>query len=155
MTTKINPDKCPFCSGEAIEFAHDQPNVWVECHECGAQGPEEETLNMASKAWNEARQDEIERLQAKIDEQARLIEGLRGQFTCEGCGGPTASYPYCPNCQDNIAEGKQRIISKQAREIERLKELLKAEDKNAAGLAPTDRKFNWVYPENAPEGDNA
>ncbi|MDC9591695.1 Lar family restriction alleviation protein [Xenorhabdus sp. XENO-10] len=53
-TGKLNP--CPFCNSEYIDMNSYSDDMWfyVQCTDCGANGPEEDTAEQAKIAWNNA-----------------------------------------------------------------------------------------------------
>ncbi|EAM4564305.1 Lar family restriction alleviation protein [Salmonella enterica] len=54
------PKPCPFCGSGNIETVSHSVGSWffVYCSECGANGPEENTIVKAALAWNRRAGDE-------------------------------------------------------------------------------------------------
>jgi Lar family restriction alleviation protein len=43
---------CPFCRDRAASVEGDAPRIYVECHGCGARGPDADTELEAIARWN-------------------------------------------------------------------------------------------------------
>lgn len=53
MTTElVELAACPFCSAGASLTSNGHENYYIECHECGASGPAQDTSAEAITAWN-------------------------------------------------------------------------------------------------------
>ncbi|MDE9446874.1 Lar family restriction alleviation protein [Xenorhabdus bovienii] len=52
MTDKFKP--CPFCNSVCTEMNSHSDDIWffVQCTDCNADGPEEDTAANAEIAWN-------------------------------------------------------------------------------------------------------
>jgi Lar family restriction alleviation protein len=43
---------CPFCGSSALDIKEANPNYYVVCRNCGAEGPEAEGSELACSHWN-------------------------------------------------------------------------------------------------------
>ncbi|EGO4532872.1 restriction alleviation protein, Lar family [Escherichia coli] len=61
------PKPCPFCGSGDIGIVSHSNEVWhfACCHNCGANGPEEDTKVKAALAWKRRAGDEADNLPSK------------------------------------------------------------------------------------------
>jgi hypothetical protein len=69
---------CPFCKWPAFLFGASGEPCWVECSDCGAQGPPEDTREVAAEAWNTRPEaaDRIEQLSSALTDARDAIASL-------------------------------------------------------------------------------
>ena len=53
MSKGIELQPCPFCGGNLPMTRKVLGEAWVECHECGADGPMKDSEEEAEEAWNQ------------------------------------------------------------------------------------------------------
>lgn len=50
---------CPFCGSLNVHAIY-APDCWVKCLDCGAGGPERNSIETAAEAWNGRQNDETD-----------------------------------------------------------------------------------------------
>ncbi len=68
MSELVSLKPCPFCQWPAFVFDSGDDPYWVDCSECGSEGPPEDTREAAIAAWNtRPLEQQIERLTQALD----------------------------------------------------------------------------------------